>query len=168
MAATPMRSGLSSAFSLASIALSSSAAAAAAAAAVSNAIAPPNAADEIDGLPLSPAAAAAIAAAPSLDGIVRMAIKLVEHHGKSGCDGNSNTPVLALKHAIEHKLMGPNPGTRQLVLFLAEHKPFTSTPKSGKRGWEAIGRIFYGFMNTDLFTKTLVADALTGANSRIR
>ena len=90
---------------------------------------------------------------------MRLAIKLVEHHGKSGCDGNSNTPVLALKHAIEHKLMGPNPGTRQLVLFLTENKPFTSTPKSEKRGWEAIGRIFYGFINTDRYTKAVVPDA---------
>eukprot|EP00966_Prymnesium_polylepis_P225314 5211655-Prymnesium_polylepis.1 len=66
---------------------------------------------EVDGVQVSPAAAAAIAAAPALDGIVRMACKLVEHHGKSGCDGNSNTPVLALKHALEHGLIGPNPGT---------------------------------------------------------
>ena len=88
-----------------------------------------------------------------------MAIKLVEHHGKSGCDGNSNTPVLALKHALQHGLIGPNPGTRQLVLWLAQHKPFPSTPKAQKRGWEAIGRIFYGYMNTDRFTKTVVPDA---------
>ena len=150
---------LSSTSSLATSAVASFTTSVVAATAASNAIAPPSAAEEIDGHRLSPAAAAAIAASPSLDGIVRMAIKLVEHHGKGGCDGNSNTPVLALKHAIEHQLMGPNPGTRQLVLFLAEHKPFTSTPKSGKRGWEAIGRIFYGFMNTDLFTKAVVADA---------
>ena len=126
--------------------------------AASDAIAPPVPIDGDDGVPTSPAAAAAIAAAPALDGLVRMAIKLVEHHGKSGCDGNSNTPVRTLKHAIEHKLMGPNPGTRELVLFLAENKPFTSTPKAGKRGWEAIGRIFYGYMNTDRFTKTVVPD----------
>ena len=114
---------------------------------------------EVDRLCISSAATAAIAASPALNGIVRLSIKLVEHHGKSGCDGNSNTPVLALKHAIEHQLMGPNPGTRQLVHFLAQHKPFTSTPKASKRGWEAISRIFYGFMDTVFFTKTVVADA---------
>tara|TARA_B110001452_G_C15120324_1_gene390475 strand:+ start:168 stop:320 length:153 start_codon:yes stop_codon:yes gene_type:complete len=26
--------------------------------------------------------------------------KLVEHHGKSGCDGNSNSLVIALKEAM--------------------------------------------------------------------
>lgn len=44
------------------------------------------------------------------------------------------------------------------MLFLAEHKPFTSTPKADKRGWEAIGRIFYGFLNNDRFTKAVVPD----------
>ena len=116
---------------------------------------------DVDGgeeVPLSPSAAAAIAAAPALEGIVRMAIQLVEHHGKSACDGNSNTITRAIKAAIEQQLLGPAAGTRELVLFLAEHKPLTLTPKSAKRGWEAIGRIFYGFMNTDRFTKTIVPD----------
>jgi hypothetical protein len=36
---------------------------------------------------------------------------------------------------------------------------YTSTPKAGKRGWEAIGRIFYGFLNTDRYTKGIVPDA---------
>jgi hypothetical protein len=147
---------LSHAASTAAKAADASARAVTAIEAASKAISPPM---EVDGVRVSRAAAAAVAAAPALDGIVRMAIKLVEHHGKSGCDGNSNTPVLALKHALEHGLIGPNPGTRQLVLWLAEHKPFTSTPKAEKRGWEAIGRIFYGFMNTDRFTKTVVPDA---------
>ena len=142
--------------SMASAASASATIASAAAAAVAEAYNPPAV---VEGLHTSAAAAAAIAASPALNGIVRLAIKLVEHHGKSGCDGNSNTPVLALKHAIEHQLMGPNPGTRQLVHFLAEHKPFTSTPKASKRGWEAIGRIFYGYMDTIKFTKLVVPDA---------
>jgi hypothetical protein len=141
--------------SMASAASASATIASAAAAAVAEAYNPA----VVEGLHTSAAAAAAIAASPALNGIVRLAIKLVEHHGKSGCDGNSNTPVLALKHAIEHQLMGPNPGTRQLVHFLAEHKPFTSTPKASKRGWEAIGRIFYGYMDTIKFTKLVVPDA---------
>ena len=126
-----------------------------AAASASTAICPPT---EMEDAPASPTAAAAIAAAPALNGIVRLALKLVEHHGKSGCDGNSNTPVRAVKHAIEHKLMGPNPGTQELVRFLAINKPVPLIPKAEKRGWEAIGRIFYGFMNTDRFTKTVVPD----------
>jgi len=141
---------LASASSTAALALAAAATATTAATAASNAI---------SGLPASLAAAAAIAASPSLDGIVRMAIKLVEHHGKSGCDGNSNTPVLALKHAIAHGLMGPNPGTRELAIFLALFKASTSTSKAGKRGWEAITRIFYGYLNTDRFTKSVVPDA---------
>jgi len=151
-----IRQGLTSAASAASLASASAAAGATAATAVANAITPTT---EDERPPLSPAAKAAVASSPSLDGIIRMAMKLVEHHGKGGCDGNSMTVVLALKHAILHKLIGPHPGTRELVLFLAEHKPKTSTPKELKRGWEAIGRIFYGYMNTDLFTKTVVADA---------
>jgi hypothetical protein len=159
VAASPSSSeqaALASSAAACSAALASALAAASAANAASEAVAPPV---EVQGLPTSPAAAAAIAAAPALNGIVRLAMKLVEHHGKGPCDGNSNTPVLAIKHAIQHKLMGPNPGTQQLEHFLAHHKPYTTTPKSEKRGWEAIGRIFYGFMNTDLFTKTVVADA---------
>ena len=150
------RAKLSHAASAAAAAAAAAAKAVAATEAASNAIAPPM---DVDGIQISPAAAAAIAAAPALDGIVRMAMKLVEHHGKSGCDGNSNTPVLALKHALQHGLIGPNPGTRQLVLWLAQHKPFPSTPKAQKRGWEAIGRIFYGYMNTDRVTKTVVPDS---------
>ena len=155
-----LRGALEAAAEAAASAIEAARASAAATVVASEAIDPPVPMEDGEGRPpLSPAAERAVAAAPALDGIVRMAIKLVEHHGKSGCDGNSNTPVRALKHAIEHKLMGPNPGTRELVLFLAEHKPFTSTPKVAKRGWEAIGRIFYGYMNTDLFTKTIVPDA---------
>ena len=150
------RAVLSHAASTATDAAVAAAKAAAAAEASSNAISPPM---DVDGIQISPAAAAATAAAPALDGIVRMAMKLVEHHGKSGCDGNSNTPVLALKHALQHGLIGPNPGTRQLVLWLAQHKPFPSTPKSQKRGWEAISCIFYGYMNTDRFTKGAVPDS---------
>ena len=50
----------------------------------------------VAGLPATPAAAAAVAASPHLEGIIRSMVKLVEHHGKSGCDGNSNTPVLVI------------------------------------------------------------------------
>ena len=148
----PTRAPLSSLASAAAYALTLAGANLKAASAFANAIAPPT--ETVDGEPVS-----CTASSPRLGGVVRWAIKLVEHHGKSGCDGNSNTPVLAIKHAIEHKLMGPNPGTQELVRFLAEHKPLPLIPKEQKRGWEAIGRIFYGFMNTDLFTKKVVADA---------
>ena len=92
------------------------------------------------GLPASPEAATAVAASPHL---IRSMVKLVEHHGKSGCDGNSNSPVRAIKRALADCTLGPEP--RVLVLFLAEHKPEPGRPKSEKRGWEAI---FYGYMDT--------------------
>jgi hypothetical protein len=149
-AVSSQQTELASARSTAALALAAAATATVAATAAS---------DAISGVPTSLSAAAAIAASPSLDGIVRMAIKLVEHHGKSGCDGNSNTPVLALKNAIVHGQMGPNPGTRELAIFLALFKASTSTPKASKRGWEAITRIFYGYLNTDRFTKSVVPDA---------
>ena len=65
----------------------------AAATAASDAISPASPMD-VDGgeeVPLSPSAAAAIAAAPALEGIVRMAIQLVEHHGAGPGVGPSGT-----------------------------------------------------------------------------
>ena len=159
-APTGLNAPIAAVASAAASALAAASASAAAATAAFDAISPasPMEVDDGDRVPLSPSAVAAIAAAPALDGIVRMAIKLVEHHGKSACDGNSNTISRAIKAAIEQGLLGPLPGTCELVLFLAQHKPYTEIPKSAKRGWEAIGRIFYGFMNTDRFTKTIVPD----------
>ena len=97
----------------------------------------------VGGLPASPKAATAVAASPHLEGIIRSMVKLVEPNGKSGCDGNSNSPVRAIKRALADGTLGPEP--RVLVLFLAEHKPEPGRPKSEKRGWEAI---FYGYMDT--------------------
>ena len=157
---TGLKGPISAVASAARRALAAASVATATVTAASDAIDPTSPMD-VDGeneVPLSPAVAAALAATPALDGIIRMAIQLVEHHGKSACDGNSNTITRAIKAAIEQNLLGPTAGTRELVLFLAEHKPITLIPKSAKRGWEAIGRIFYGFMNTDLFTKSIVPD----------
>ena len=114
------------------------------------------------------AAARAEAAAitlPSFDSpdfvaaITRVHTKLVEHHGKSGCDGNSNGPKYTVAAGIKAGTLMLDPGTRDLVLFLAQHKLCPSIPKSKKRGWEAVGRIFYGYMNTDLFSKFKVPEA---------
>ena len=91
--------------------------------------------------------------------ITRVHTKLVEHHGKSGCDGNSNGPKFTIKAGIKAGTLMLDPGTRDLVLFLAQHKCYPSIPKSKKRGWEAVGRIFYGFMNTDLFSRFKVPEA---------
>jgi hypothetical protein len=99
------------------------------------------------------------AASLELDGITRSMIKLVEHHGKSGCDGNSNTPVIALKQAINHGVLGPSPGIQQLVRWLAINKPHPTTSKLQKRGWESIEKIFYGYIDTKLITKWAMPDA---------
>ena len=50
-------------------------------------------------------------------------------------------------------------GTRQLVLYLAEHKQAPSIPKSRKNGWEAADRFFFGFLDTARYTKIAVPDA---------
>ena len=64
------------------------------------------------------AAAAAEAAAitlPSFDSpdfvaaIIRVHTKLVEHHGKSGCDGNSNGPKYTIKAGIQVGTLTPIP-----------------------------------------------------------
>ena len=90
---------------------------------------------------------------------MRSMLKLVEHHGKGGCDGNSVPIAAALSQAIKDGRLGPEPGPRNMVLFLAINRPEPSTPKAQKRGWEAIGRIFYGYMDFKLFTKWAMPDA---------
>ena len=45
------------------------------------------------------------------------------------------------------------------MLYLAENKQAPSIIKAKKTGWEAAGRFFWGYMNTDRFTKTIVPDA---------
>eukprot|EP00966_Prymnesium_polylepis_P100868 2336060-Prymnesium_polylepis.1 len=78
--------------------------------------------------------AAAIATAAA--GITRSGNKLIEYEGKGSCDGYGNVPKHALKHAIESGAL-INPGTRELVLYMAEHKQEPSIPKARKNGWEA-------------------------------
>jgi hypothetical protein len=47
--------------------------------------------------------------------------KQVEYHGKGSCDAEGNVPKHALQDAIaKNKLF--NPGTRELVLYLAQNK----------------------------------------------
>ena len=57
-------------------------------------------------------------------------------------------PSYPIKDAIATgKLFAP--GTRELVLYLAENKQAPSILKENKVGWEAAGRFFWGYMNTD-------------------
>ena len=111
---------------------------------------------------LTLAAAAAVSAAANLTvsaaGILRSSAKMVEYHGKGACDAQGNVPKFAVKDAISTgKLF--DPGTRELVLHLAMNKQAPSIVKAKKAGWEAVGRFFWGYMNTDRFTKFIVPDA---------
>lgn len=91
-------------------------------------------------------------------GILRSAAKQVEYHGKGSCDAMGNVPNYAIKDAIvTGKLL--DPGTRELFLYLAENKRTPSIPKASKPGWEAAGGFYWGYMNTDRFTKFAVQDA---------
>ena len=101
---------------------------------------------------------AAAEATPSTAGIRRSSSKQVEYHGKGSCDAEGNVPKHALQDAIaKGKLF--NPGTRELVLYLAQNKQAPSILKEHKSGWEAAGRFFWGYMNTDRFTKFAVPEA---------
>ena len=71
--------------------------------------------------PAAPAASHAAATPTSHSGIIRRMVKHEPHHGKSGCDGNSNVPSYAIQEAIKEGAL-LNPSTREMVLFLAEHK----------------------------------------------
>ena len=104
------------------------------------------------------AATAAAAIASSAGGIVRSGNKLIEYEGKGSCDGYGNVPKHALKHAIESGAL-INPGTHELVLYMAEHKQEPSIPKARKNGWEAVDRYFWGYIDTARFTKAAVPDA---------
>ena len=101
---------------------------------------------------------AASAIANSTGGIRRSGNKLIEYEGKGSCDGYGNVPTHALKHAIQSGAL-LNPGTRELVLYMAEHKQEPSIPKARKNGWEAVDRFFWGYIDTARFTKGAVPDA---------
>ena len=102
---------------------------------------------------------------PASAGIRRSSSKQVEYHGKGSCDSEGNVPNYPIKDAIATgKLF--DPGTRELVLYLAVNKQAPSTLKENTSGWEAAGRFFWGYMNTDRFTKSVVPDATVVLASR--
>jgi len=105
------------------------------------------------------AAAAAARKAVAQGGIVRVHVKKVEHHGKAGVtDGMGNLPTFAIKAAIESKTL-VNPGTRDLVLFLADHfRRGPAVAKEQKDGWLAATKYFFGFFDTAKFTKRAVPE----------
>lgn len=108
---------------------------------------------------------AALTIAKNKGGILRSGNKLIEYEGKGPCDGYSNVPKHALRQAIESGAL-IDPGTRELVLYMAEHKPEPSIPKERKNGWEAVDRYVWGYMDTARFTKTAVPDAESWKGSK--
>ena len=90
--------------------------------------------------------------------ITRTDIILIEHHGKGPCDAQSLVLKFTIKEAITTGKM-LDPGTRELVLFMAEHKQAPSIAKANKAGWEAPQDYYYGFFDTAKFTKRAVPDA---------
>jgi len=90
--------------------------------------------------------------------IIRAHTKLIEYHGKVGYDSLGYGPKLAISEAIESGAM-LNPGTRELVLYLAMHRPSPSVAKADKVGWEAPGRYIYAYYDTSKFTRFAVPEA---------
>lgn len=91
-------------------------------------------------------------------GIIRLHVKLVENHGKGCCDGESNVPGFAIKEALETgKIL--DPGTRDLVLYCAQHRQSPSVDKRAKDAWEAVTKYFWGHFDTAAFSKSAVPDA---------
>ena len=93
--------------------------------------------------------------------IIRAHTKLIEYHGKAGYDSLGYGPKLAVAEAIESGEM-LNPGTRELVAYLAMHRPSPSVAKANKVGWEAPGRYIYAYYDTSKFTRFAVPDACVG------
>lgn len=94
----------------------------------------------------------------SSDGIMRTMNRLTTMHGKGACDGVSNVVSHAVREAQKagHLL---DPGTRELILYLAQHKQTPAVAKLRKDGWWTVGRIFWGFYDTKLFTQSRVPPA---------
>ena len=91
-------------------------------------------------------AAALARKAAAEHGIVRVHVKKVESHGKAGAtDGNGNVPTYALRAAIESGAL-VQPGTRELVLYLAEHCCAPSVAKEDKDGWQAADQVLLGLL----------------------
>jgi hypothetical protein len=69
---------------------------------------------------------------------------------------------MLIAHAINAAITSKallDPGTRELVLNLADLLRMPATPKELKDGWEAPTKYFFGFMDTAKFTKSRVPTA---------
>lgn len=91
-------------------------------------------------------------------GVVRRQCTLTAMMGKSICDGLSNPIAGEIKMAVQRG-DSINPGTRSLVLHLAQHKPTPVQAKVKKEGWWAVSEIFYLWYESDRFKVTVVPEA---------
>lgn len=87
--------------------------------------------------------------------IIRAHTKLIAYHGKAGYDTLGYVPKMAVSEAIASNAL-LNPGMRELVLYLAQHRQSPSVAKADKSGWESVGRYIY---DTAKFTRFAVPDA---------
>jgi hypothetical protein len=78
--------------------------------------------------------------------------------GKGPSDGYNNLPTTAIASGLKAgELL--DPGTRDLVLFLAKRCPTPSVAKASKKGWWAAESYIWAFYDTALFTKKAVPEA---------
>ena len=80
-------------------------------------------------------------------------------HGKNVCDPLSNMPKRTLNEAIARGDM-INVGTREVVIYLARHRPTPELSKLVKDGWWTVGRIFYAYYDHRQFTALNVPKAI--------
>ena len=99
-----------------------------------------------------------VAVWPTKVGTKRNHSILITMHGKNICDSLSNVILAALRSAVANGEIA-DPGTRALVLWLAEHRQAPSIAKLKKEGWWAIDDIYYGYYDPRRFTKVAVPEA---------
>ena len=95
---------------------------------------------------------------PERTGSRRMHTILITMHGKNICHPLLNMILAALRNAVANEQI-VDPGTRALVLWLAEHKQLPAVPKKKKEGYWAIDHIYYGYLHPSLFTYSAVPEA---------
>ena len=91
-------------------------------------------------------------------GVARRQCTLTAMMGKGICDGLSNPVAGEIKMAVQRGDV-VNPGTRSLVLHMAQHKQTPTQAKVKKDGWWAVTEVFYIWYESDRFKVTVIPDA---------
>lgn len=98
-------------------------------------------------------------------GLFRGQLRLETMRGKGGCDAVSNVLASTVHNAlINEELLDPS--TRELVHFMARHKPGPSIEGTNKQGWWATDEYVFVYYDTKLFTPSRVppADGFDGSS----